>query len=121
MPAWALLLVVRAMLWALPYRRVVAVTDRVARVRATRSPLPARVAARAIDSAARFVPAATCLVRALAGRILLARLGHGSFVRLGVRREGAAIEAHGWLECDGEVVIGEDGRPGFTPLEPGIR
>ena len=117
-PAWALLIVVRVMLWTVPYRRVLAVTERAARVRATRSALPPRTAAHAIDSAARFVPSATCLVRALAGRVLLAHLGYDSRVCLGVRREGRALEAHAWLECEGDVVIGEHDRQDFTPLAP---
>lgn len=48
---------------------------------------------RAVDSAARFVPGATCLARSLAAR----SLGHPSSVLLGVSREGG-FSAHAWIE-----------------------
>lgn len=48
---------------------------------------------RAVDSAARFVPGATCLARSLAAR----SLGHPSRVLLGVSREGG-FSAHAWIE-----------------------
>lgn len=60
----------------------------------------------------------SCLVRALALAELLARAGvPGSLIRLGVRRDGATMDAHAWVELDGRV-IGDDQRVArrFTPL-----
>lgn len=46
-----------------------------------------------------------CLVRAFAGRELLARDGIETRLRIGVRREDTgALKAHAWLEAGGEVV-----------------
>lgn len=60
----------------------------------------------------------TCLVRSLALQRMLHRAHvSGGVVRIGVRRKGEKLEAHAWIELDGEVV-GE--RPEhaatFTPL-----
>ena len=63
--------------------------------------------ARTVDRAARFVPGATCLVRALAGAHLLAAAGQRAEVFIGVRRRAGALEAHAWLESGGQVVLGE--------------
>lgn len=64
-----------------------------------------------------FAP--TCLVRALALEDLARRVGADeAVVRVGVRRQGGAFEAHAWLELDGRVV--GDTREhvsGFTVLE----
>lgn len=58
---------------------------------------------------ARFPPA-TCLVQALAAAALLRRRGLACELRLGVRGPGAAdgagLEAHAWVECDGRVAVG---------------
>jgi len=58
--------------------------------------------------AARF-PAATCLVQALAGQLMLERRGLPCELRIGVRAGcagGVPIEAHAWVECNGGVAIG---------------
>jgi hypothetical protein len=51
---------------------------------------------------------ATCLVQALAGDVLLRRRGVAATLRIGVRPGGPVvpIEAHAWVECEGEVAIG---------------
>jgi hypothetical protein len=61
----------------------------------------------AVCVASRFVPRATCLVRALAAHRLLAAHGHDSELRIGVAKGGAAgFAAHAWVECGGAVVVG---------------
>jgi hypothetical protein len=50
--------------------------------------------------ASRLVPGATCLHRALASRVWLARRGVASEIVVGFRREGA-LEGHAWLEVFG--------------------
>jgi hypothetical protein len=73
----------------------------------------------AVETAARHVAGATCLTRALAAQLLLARRGHATRLRLGVGRgPQGQFEAHAWVEDDDGPLIGapEPGR--FTPLPP---
>jgi hypothetical protein len=112
---------VRAALWLLPFSRVLGLVDG----RAARAGRPASAwqgpgdVDRAVRSAATFVPKSTCLVRAFAGRVLLARAGRRSGLRLGVARRGAAdIAAHAWLECEDGTVVGDRGGPEFASLVP---
>jgi hypothetical protein len=110
---------VRLALWVLPFARVIALAERLAQPRETgsRHVAPSTVARR-VRRAARLVPRATCLSQAIAARVLLASSGRASQVRFGVTAPtGSRLEAHAWLECDGEVVIGDvpDG-PRYTPF-----
>jgi len=71
----------------------------------------------AVDVARRYVPGATCLTQALALQIWLGRRGQAAELRLGVaRRAGARLEAHAWLEREGQVILGAAERPRYTPL-----
>ena len=81
--------------------------------------LEVRRAARRLTQAAQFCPVPlTCLAEALAGRALLARYGLSSELRIGVRRSDSMIEAHAWLECPGDVLIGNPMPKGkqYVPL-----
>jgi hypothetical protein len=51
--------------------------------------------------ASRYVPGAHCLARCIAAQILLARQGHQAEMKIGVRKEGASLDAHAWLELGG--------------------
>jgi hypothetical protein len=71
----------------------------------------------ALGAAARRLPwRSSCLVRALAGRRMLARRGVPCTLYLGVRRAGGSVEAHAWLRCGGGYVSGDDVMAGFTPI-----
>ncbi|ORC32660.1 hypothetical protein B4O97_15995 [Marispirochaeta aestuarii] len=49
-----------------------------------------------------------CLPKALAGRILFARYGYNTVLRIGaVRSSGSDFTAHAWLESDGKIVVGD--------------
>lgn len=63
----------------------------------------------AVETAARIVPTAkNCLVRAIAGREMLARRGVSSQISLGVAKNSPDIlSAHAWLECGSMIVTGE--------------
>src|SRR5262245_38515463 len=64
----------------------------------------------ALGTAARRLPwRSSCLVRALAGRRMLARRGVPCTLYLGVRRAGASLEGHAWLRCGSHYVSGDDG------------
>lgn len=76
--------------------------------------------ARAVHRTARLVPGATCLTQAVAVRLLLASIGHQSWIRIGVRRDDdGCFKAHAWL-LDGRnrIVIGGSRAElaGFRPL-----
>lgn len=69
-------------------------------------PLARRVAWN-VERAARLVPGATCLVRAMAGQRLLALKGYGSTIQVGVCRTGSmGFEAHAWLISGDLLVLG---------------
>ncbi len=114
-----LLAAVRVALLVVPYATVQRAAARASRPRAARPDrLPAALVAWRVARAARIVPGASCLVQALAARVLLARAGYASRLRIGVaRRAQGALEAHAWVECDGVVVIGGvDDVARFVPL-----
>jgi hypothetical protein len=63
--------------------------------------------ARAVERVSRLVPGATCLTQAAAGHYLLARYGHPSHIRVGVKpEEGTRFSAHAWLLSGEAVVLG---------------
>jgi hypothetical protein len=65
----------------------------------------AAITARLVHAAARTWPLhANCLRRAIVLRWLLARQGIPSEIRIGVRKEEAALAAHAWVECSGAPV-----------------
>lgn len=60
-----------------------------------------------ISRAARAVPRATCLTQALAGQILLSRIGRASWIRIGIDSSSPKrIEAHAWLVSGAQIVLG---------------
>jgi hypothetical protein len=60
-----------------------------------------------IDTAARLIPGATCLTKAFAAQLLLARSGYQSQMRIGVARDAQGqFIAHAWLISNGRVVVG---------------
>ena len=72
----------------------------------------------AVEAAARRFPSiGTCLTKALATQVLLARAGYRSSLRIGVTRNGEGrFIAHAWLEKDGEIVMGGAGHAGYVPM-----
>ena len=108
-----LLGLVRAALALLPFATVQDLAARwsaVRRFRHSAQPTAARVAL-AVQVASRYVPHAACLAHALAAHRLLARYGYGSHIQIGViKRPGAPLQAHAWVECNGRVVIGDTGQ-----------
>lgn len=103
--AFTLLWLCRLALWFLPFRLVARWADR-SRVVPAHAPMSARQLTCAIRTTSRFVPHATCLVRALAGARLFAERGQRARVVIGARKRAEVLEAHAWLESDGQVVLG---------------
>jgi hypothetical protein len=65
----------------------------------------------AVDIAARFVPGATCLVKAQACSVMLNRFGYAAEIKIGVWKNSSSLEAHAWVESAGTVVLGATGNP----------
>src|SRR5690349_7185173 len=87
--------------------RTLAAINRRRPLRPGAQPLPLRTLVRRVAQASRYslVPP-TCLSEALAAQAVLARHGHASELRIGVRKAGEKFEAHAWLECAGRILIG---------------
>lgn len=70
-----------------------------------------------VEVVSRRIPAATCLTQALAARVLLARHGYPSELRIGVARDpGGRVRAHAWVECEGRIVVGGPSTEAFQPF-----
>lgn len=63
----------------------------------------------AVATAAEHIPFEVgCLAEAIVGDVLLRRAGLDSTITLGVRKTpNGDLEAHGWVELDGDAVIGD--------------
>jgi Transglutaminase-like superfamily len=106
-----LLWATRLGLWLLPFQTL-------RRLLARLAPGPTRVPGTdglsrervvwAVETAARHMPLAnTCLTQALAAQVLLARRGYPALLRIGVvKGDKDNLQAHAWVESEGEVVIG---------------
>jgi hypothetical protein len=117
--ALAVVLAVRLCLWLVPSRVLLRYVSR----RVARAVPIAEVDARvlrigwAVRAAALRVPQATCLTRALAVQLLLAREGYASTLRIGVaRQEQGEFAAHAWVEIGGCALVGGRGAHGYRPL-----
>lgn len=86
------------------------------------SPNPEAARARAVAWRVLFVANrlpwhSTCLVRALAGGLLMRRRGiMGAVIRFGVKREAGALTAHAWLLLNGEILLGGEEAASYVPL-----
>ncbi len=73
----------------------------------------------AVRHTSRLVPKATCLTQSLVVRLLLARSGHDSKIRIGVSNsDDGKFEAHAWVIYDGLIVIGgsDDSVSRYKPM-----
>jgi hypothetical protein len=105
-----LLWVVRLGLWLLPFERLRRLLFRKIqtgpRLRGVDQATVERIA-QSVKVMSRYVPAATCLTRALVTLVLFERYGHPACLRIGVakNREGK-LEAHAWVESQGKIING---------------
>jgi len=115
--AAAMVVVVRLGLWLLPYRFIRRVLRSVSVLPNPQDLKRSDRVAWAVQTAARYVPKASCLVQALAGHILLGAEGYPTDLRIGVRKNDAGrFEAHAWLESCGRTVLGNVELTTFAPL-----
>ncbi len=113
--AWVVL--ARVALWFVPFTRLRAAADGLRPSSFRRGADPRRIAW-AVERSARVVPRATCLSQALAADAMLRRAGRMPTLRIGVAKDAGTLEAHAWLELDGEVLVGDHGDERYTLLEP---
>ena len=108
--ALCLLSAFRLGLWLVPFRKLLALVSRFARVRTDIDPdqqLPVQRISWAVTAASRYVPMATCLTQALAGRLLFAQQGYAVQLHIGVDKGAeSTLEAHAWLTWGDQVVMG---------------
>lgn len=72
---------------------------------------------RAINRTAKRLPwHSNCLVRAIAGRLMLARRRIPSTLSFGVNADTGQIQAHAWLQAGGTVICGAAEMKGFAPI-----
>lgn len=120
--AWWLLLRVRTSVRVRGYNRTAAWLGRLESkpARLGRELRPARIA-RLVEVTSHLVPAGRqCLSRSLALATLLRRRGHVATVDFGVARgSGGELDAHAWVSCDGEILLGGDELERFSPLTSG--
>jgi hypothetical protein len=70
----------------------------------------------AIRRAARLITGSSCLEQALAAQALLTRHGYKPRLTIGVAKDRAHFEAHAWVTCGDEVLIGGPGTGRYTAL-----
>lgn len=82
-------------------------------------PMRAADAARWVDAVYRRLPfAPTCLTRSLVLTRVLRSRGVPCRLRVGVRKQDGRLEAHAWVECDGQPLAEARDHRHFAALEP---
>ena len=110
--AAVLLVATRLALAIFPFRSVLAIHKRLtdhALLSARRSSSTGEDAVcRAVRRASRRIPGlAHCLTTALVAKLMLARTGSASDLRIGVAKDPqGCLTAHAWLEADGQPIFG---------------
>jgi hypothetical protein len=125
--ALLLLSVVRLGLWLLPFQMLRRFLERISQVNLERQDVGEQPRCTlttdkivwAVDVASCYMPGGVkCLARALTTQVLMSRYGYSPELRIGVAKgEGGRLEAHAWVEIQGQVVIGYLGDLSrFTPM-----
>jgi Transglutaminase-like superfamily len=115
--AWVLLWGCRIGLWFAPFPQVLMWVQFCANhLRSSQRMDPGGVV-HCIQRALPFTWHSSCLTQALAGWIMLTRHGATSRVKIGVASpEQRGFMAHAWLECDGQVILGDIGLEPFNVI-----
>ena len=117
-----LLGLIRLGLWILPFQTLRRLLDSLSQTSLRQTP-NSNAIKRIVDGVqvgSRYVPKATCLTQALAAQVMLSRRGYPATLRLGViKDEQGHLEAHAWVESEGQIIIGGVDSPvNFVPLPP---
>lgn len=122
--AFPVVVLFRIGLAVLTFRRLRSLINRVSWLRPNAlaaSPADAQRIAWAIRTAARFVPGASCLTQALAGKLLLTNAGCEAEIRFGVANDDqGTIEAHAWVESGGRAILGDEDLFRYAVLEDSV-
>jgi hypothetical protein len=121
--AWIYLGAARAALLAVPFRHIARCLGRQfppdhAVDEESTAPNDARRIAWAVEVMSRHTAwESACLAQAIAGKFMLRRRRLVSWLFLGTRKDAAGnLEAHAWLQCGSEILLGAGGRESFTAL-----
>lgn len=119
---FVLLGLVRLGLWLLPFQSLRQLLTRISQA----THLPQEVdptelgkVVWVVNLTSRYQPGGVkCLARALTTQVLISRRGYSSELRIGVAKgEQGQLQAHAWVESQGQVVIGHlSNLSEFTPL-----
>lgn len=120
--AFAWLIAAAAALRIVPYAALMRAASRIPAKDSARIAITPAQCADAIRRAARVVPSAGCLPRALAAYCLLRRAGMTPALMLGARFDPAhRFEAHAWVECEGVMAACGDDVELYAPLVAAAR
>jgi hypothetical protein len=106
-----LLETIKVAMWLLPFRvlrRLAETTGKIPVGLRQAERFSAHTVGWAVQTLSRKTPGEkTCLAQALAAQVLLVRRGYPALLHIGVLRDDkGAFQAHAWVECEGEVVVG---------------
>ncbi|MDF5720876.1 MAG: lasso peptide biosynthesis B2 protein [Rhizonema sp. PD37] len=111
--AFVLLGVMRFGLRLLPFRNVLKLQQKMSNLdfhlpTSSKSQISISKIVWAVNVATRYMPGhAKCLARALTTQVLMNSYGYHPELRIGVAKgEGGTLEAHAWIEYQGQVAIG---------------
>ncbi len=103
----------------MPFPMVVSALKRIARTpaNAPEDQDSANHIVNAVKSMSRAIPGCrSCLTQSLTAKTLLSRAGFQALLRIGVARLDGRVQAHAWVESQGEILIGGEEAGNFTPL-----
>ncbi|WP_341526359.1 lasso peptide biosynthesis B2 protein [Nostoc sp. UHCC 0302] len=117
--SFILLGLVKLGLWLLPFQTLRQLLARISQPNPRLDQAPISKIIWAINVSTRYMPSgAKCLARALVCQVLMTRRGYSPELRIGVAKsQEGKLEAHAWIESQGQVVIGDlKELPRFTQL-----
>lgn len=101
--------IIRILLWILPFRKMQNIIKKLGnwKIGANKKETISQLSW-GVEVTSKFIPQATCLVKALTAQILFIRSDHPSKLKIGVNKdEFEGLEAHAWLEVEDQIVIGQ--------------
>ena len=111
------------LVFCIPFRRTVRFLGATGAVGLNHASLAPRAERRARGIAAavhriscRLPFSCSCLVKAVAGRLLMGRRGIPCSIRFGVAINGGRFSAHAWLLAGGKTLLGGDVERHFDPI-----
>jgi hypothetical protein len=108
----------RAGLGLVPFRKLSGLATGLGEGRLrTSAATPAESVVWAVSATSPFTPRVTCLTRSLTLQAMLRRRGRPALLRIGVAKpSGEPLEAHAWVELEGQVYLGGPELERFEPM-----